>query len=379
MLGFVLASTALPAVAEDQTAETATVKYDEGTTITSSDGRFKLKTTGKLQFREDTTNPDAGSATSHFFIARGRIELEGFVFSENTGYTLNYAVADKGASLIKDFYVNQKIATRWVQVRFGQFKTPLSRQSINGDFALEMPEASELVNFEQANRDMGVMIHNGFDSSPNGFEYAIGIFNGALNAEPNTPVTTTCTPGMMMTISCTSTSMLPTNVPADWEPSFVGRVGWNYGGIKAYQEADLEGGPLRFAIGVSYRENIEDLTGLNHEVHADAIVKLYGLDVSGAYVWYENADDDGQQGYYVQSGYFITPAHLQVVARFASIDSSSSDGQTLEMRAGLNYYFHDHRYKVMTDFGVVKDTGTADPGQTKTDQFETRLMAQLVF
>ena len=221
----------------------ATVKYDEGTTVTSNDGRFKLKLTGKFQFREDTTNPDEGSATSHFFIARGRIELEGFVFSENTGYKLNYAVADQGASPIRDIYLNQKIATRWVQVRFGQYKTPLARQAIMSDFALEMPETSELVNFEQANRDMGVMIHNGFEESPDGFEYEIGIFNGALNAEPNTPATTTCTPEMMMmTISCTSTSKLPSNVPTDWEPAFIGRVGWNYGGIKGYQEADWRAG-----------------------------------------------------------------------------------------------------------------------------------------
>ena len=96
-------------------------------------------------------------------------------------------------------------------------------------------------------------------------------------------------------------------------------------------------------------------------------------------MWFEDSDGAGQQGYYAQAGYFITAGHLQVSGRFASMDSSRSDGQTLEMRGGLNYYFENHRYKVMTDYGVVKDTGTADAGKTKTNQFEARLMAQLLF
>ena len=39
-----------------------------------------------------------------------------------------------------------------------------------------------------------------------------------------------------------------TNVPSKFRPAVIGRVGINRGGIKGYQEADLEGGPLRFGV-----------------------------------------------------------------------------------------------------------------------------------
>jgi phosphate-selective porin len=367
--------------------------YDGGADLKSEDDRFELKLNGKLQAREESFIPTNGATSnSRFLIARARLIFEGHVWDKTIGFKVEYSFSDKGATFLKDYYVNKSFGGGQLQVRLGQFKRPLNRQDILSDFATEMPEKAETVAFADGARDLGLMLHNGYDKSPNGLEWALGVFNGTVSENPSQTATststTTCdnmTPPNCTTTTTTTVSQ-PTNVPTNFNPTGLARVGFNFGGIKGYSEADLEGGPARFAVAASFREDFANHASSNikHELGVDAIFKAFGFDLSGAFFWIKPPDKGGatqkaQTGYYAQAGYFVTPKHLQVTARFASVPATNTDGNELEGRGGLNYYFFSHNWKVSTDYGVVTDTGTMLAGKTPTKQFQVRVQAQLVF
>jgi hypothetical protein len=114
-------------------------------------------------------------------------------------------------------------------------------------------------------------------------------------------------------------------------------------------------------------ESVSD--NMSHGVQADAIVKVEGLDVlAGIYLMKEKSDD-AQLGYLVQAGYFVVPKKIQVAARFA-LAAEDEETDLLEARAGFNYYFQGHAWKIVTDAGFTKETDV-DP------VLQLRTMAQL--
>ena len=120
------------------------------------------------------------------------------------------------------------------------------------------------------------------------------------------------------------TSGTPSNVPADFGPAIVVHAGWNHGGIKGYSEGDLEGGPLRYAVGLSYRMNPRDFDkdanddlNIEHAVALDAMVKVEGLGISGAVILKKDGQADAEVGFYGQAGYMVVPKKILGALRVA--------------------------------------------------------------
>ena len=113
-----------------------------------------------------------------------------------------------------------------------------------------------------------------------------------------------------------------------------------------------------------------------HAVEGDVILKVAGFDANGTVAWVKEPGVDGRMSFHIQGGYFVTPKHAQVVARFAMlpITVAGNKENTLEARGGFNYFFFGHALKWLTDFGIQKDT--TDGAAT---DFQFRTQGQIMF
>jgi hypothetical protein len=259
-----------PAEEEDPALKT---RYDKGFVLESADGQFHLKTGLRTQLRFESRKViDGGEFNSNFGLPRIRLQLEGHAYGKANAYKVEFDFANKGFSLLKDFFYEHAFSDK-LRLRLGQWKKPINRQELISDFGSEFLERSITNEFIGGGRDQGLAVHNNYEKSPEGIEWAVGVFNGSsdrprfsateLDCEDPTDVTT-----------CTVTPGTPSNVPSDFGPLMVARVGFNKGGIKGYTDSDLEGGPLRFAVAASYAVNLGDLAedALNHRVAVDGLI-----------------------------------------------------------------------------------------------------------
>lgn len=379
------APAAEPAAAEAEPE--AGIKYDKGFVLSSGDEKFELKTNLRSQIRLEVTKPDASDEfVAAFVIPRLRLQFEGFAYGKANAYKVEFDFASRGNPSLKDGYLDRDFDG--IHLRGGQWKRPFTRHQMSSDFGLHFIESSIQGRFATDNvvRDLGVAVHNGYDKSPDGIEWVAGLFNGSGEAakqkitcpapdmpgDPIDPATCTITP--------------PTNVPSDFDPVFTARVGYNHGGIKGYQEGDVEGGDLRFAVAAAYKldfnnftKNADDAAALGHALSLDGILKVAGFALSGALavvgVADANPDTDAELGFFADAGYFVVPKHLEVAARYGNLPTPTNfDERDQEILGALNYYFEQHNFKLMLDGGVITHSGD----ETATD-LQIRTQAQLVF
>jgi hypothetical protein len=359
-------------------------RYDKGFIAATADEKFELKLGLRTQTRLEVTRPEAKDEfESRFFLPRIRLQLEGFAYGKANTYKLEYDAGNQGFSAIKDFFVEHSFtsasAPAQVRLRLGQWKKPFNRQELTSDFALALAERHASGAFAGSGRDIGLALHSGYEKSPSGVEWALGVFNGttekstqkltcAAPEDPTEPIDPSdCKVG------------LPSNVPTDFLPELVARLGWNQGGedgIKGYSELDLEGGPLRFAVAAAYRVRLNDLVdsdALEHGAEADFVVKVHGFDVGGAVLVSKKGTDDAELGGYGQAGFVAVPRRLAIVGRFGSTPIDGSEKNKLETIGGVNLLAQGHNMKLVLEGGVVHDTGTQD------DDLVARAQAQLVF
>ncbi len=352
------------------------VTYDRGTIIASDDGGFEVKLTVRNQLRAESTRPteDGAETSSRFYVPRSRLGFEGRVFGDATRFKVEVALGDRGSfGFLRDVYVERALAARTVWLRAGQWKRPFNRQELVGDFSSEFNERANTAEFAGGGRDLGIAVQSEVERSPDGLEWVVGVFNAFSGGADRPSITTTCTEEQPMTIDCTTSNA--TNVPADFGPAVVARVGWNHGGIKAYSEGDLERGPLRFAVGAAYKVDLADGGERSHGGQLDAIVKVEGLDVEvGGFAMKLASANKTRFGAMIQGGYFVTPK-LQLAARFAVAPTTPARDQ-LEVRAAINWYWQGHAFKWANDVGVLQQTGE-DPTTMASDEPELQLRSML--
>ena len=355
---------------------TVSASYDKGFTLATSDDEFELKAGVRSQFRIEVFKADQDDAEfeSHFVIPRLRLQLEGFAFGTQNTYKVEFDMGNRGDPTLKDFFVNHAFNDS-VQIRAGQWKKPFSRHEIVSDFGSEFNERAIANSWAGAGRDVGVAVHNGYEKSPDGIEWAAGMFNGT-GEKPS------------QTVSCedpadpeTCVPSTPTNVPVDFDPELVARVGWNMGGIKGYSEGDLEEGPMRLGVAAGYRLNFNQLAKdaddallLEHGIELDGLLKVAGFDAQAGLFFLKEGDADFELGFLLQAGYFVVPKIAEFAARFSLIpDGAAEDEDLMETRLAFDWYFHGHNFKLMTDAGLLTSTAA------ETNDIQVRSQVQLVF
>jgi hypothetical protein len=184
-LGEVTATAALPAAPVEEPPapaddKTVSVTYDKGLTFETADDAYELKLGLRSQFRiEAVARPTSTrpSSQSSFLLPRLRLQLEGHAYGEANRYKVEFDMANKGYALLKDAWVDHAFA-QGPRVRAGQWKKPFNRQEMVSDFGSEFLERSLMpTSSSGAGRDLGVALHNNYEKSPEGLEWAIGIFN----------------------------------------------------------------------------------------------------------------------------------------------------------------------------------------------------------
>jgi hypothetical protein len=356
-------------------APAVSVAYDKGLTFANEDETFQLKTLLRGQLRTESRRADIGGANleqkTNFQIPRLRIQFEGIAYGPNNAFKIEFDMAGRGFAILKDAFFDNSFSDK-LKLRIGEWKKPINRQEMMSEFSRQFLEASLTTDFAGAGRDLGIALHNGYDKSPEGIEWAIGLFNGTGDRALKNPVL--CTDPADPT---TCVAPTPTNVPADFQPDLVARIGYNQGGIKGYSEADLEGGPLRFAVGASYQLRFNDRPGDiggfgRHSAVVDALVKVNGLSALVAGYLVKVGEDDPHFGALVQPGYFLVPKTYEVSARFAFRPTDADPDETIqEILGAFTWYWEGHNLKWGTDFGVIRTSGV--------DTTDLQIRSQLQF
>lgn len=355
-----------PAEPKAEEKKKPNVGYDKGFFIRSDDGKFTLKLTGRVQpfYNLLRTEGPPKNYANNFEVRRARLTLEGNVHSKKLLYKMQSDFG-KGFVTLKDFHADVEVADD-VWVRVGQWKRPFSRQQINSSGKLEITDRAITDKAFGAGRDIGLAIRNDYEKSPE-LEWIVGVFNGTGDASKITSVTTTDP----MTMVTTTTTTLPTNVPKEFKPALVGRVGINRNGLKGYSEADLEGGPLRYglALSVLLEGDFDENDQSNQKAEVDGIVKVDGASISGAFYTETAQNGDGVRdfeqsliGFHLQAGYMVVPKHWQVAGRYALVnDVRTSDpvaADQQEISIGGNYFGFGHDAKIAAAVRFIK-TGDA--------------------
>jgi hypothetical protein len=342
----------------DKAKPTGNTGYDKGFFIKSDDGKFSLKMTGRVHSFLALTRAKTPAAdwTGAFEIRQARLVLDGHLHGKNLKYRVQTDFG-RGNPSLRDFLADAHLGAG-VWVRAGQWKRPFSRQFMASSGRLEIPERAITDRAFGTGRDIGVALHNGYEDSP-AIEWTFGVWNGTGEA-----ATTRVTTDPMTGTGTATTS----NVPREFKPAFVGRIGINSPGIKGYSEADLEGGPLRWAAAASFwgEADFDRNDQSNDRVELDFIVKAQGFSGSGAF--YAMTQQAGTHvlsdqelayiGFHAQVGYMLTPS-WQGAGRFAMVDGRQ-DGliDTKEIAVGGTYYGWGHDAKIAADVRLLK-TGEA--------------------
>ena len=347
----------------------ATVLRGKTFKLRSEDGKSSLGISGRLQFRWDAEYK-RGSGSGSELTDRFSLPAARFTFDGNIHGDLEYKLqldVGKGDPALKDYFLEKPIAGGGkITVRAGQFKKPFSRQQITSSGSLQMLTRSISDKFSGSGRDLGVMVSNRFEKSPEGLEWALGVFNGTGEAGA-----ITC-PVPAAGSTATSVTCARSNIPGDIGPQAALRVGYNKGKIKGYSESDLEGGPLRIAVAASYLIDFKDFKSeaFEHRVGIDFAVKKCGFSATGAAYVVDKSDADGsfdfakQYAAFGQVGFFLVPSKYEFTARVSrnpQLGSAAApqNQNQLEILAGFNWFGAGHAWKLQTQAGVIHDTGDA--------------------
>ncbi len=171
---------------------------EEGFGIKSSDGAFEIKMRGQIQldgrffpggdgFASGNTDDAAVRASDTFLVKQFRPILQGTVFGKYDFLLVPDFGNNKTA--IQDAYVDARF-TPWFQVKAGKQKVPFGLERLQGDADGKFIERGLTSNIAP-NRDIGIQAHGIVGDEM--LDYAVGIFDGALDGSSTDSFTTTDT------------------------------------------------------------------------------------------------------------------------------------------------------------------------------------------
>ncbi len=159
-------------MAQDKPAAVAGWDKKSHAFLRSEDGSFETQLTGYGQL--DFRGYQAGNHPPNtFLIRRARLAVEGKL-ERYFDFKVEGDFADTSSTLLRDFYVNINRIDEF-QLRFGQFRVPISQEEIRRDQLQDFVERS-MVNNLVPSRSPGVMVSGVINKGA--FEYQIGAFNG---------------------------------------------------------------------------------------------------------------------------------------------------------------------------------------------------------
>lgn len=352
------------------------IGYKKGFYFQTHDGKFSMKTNGRIQFRYSFEDFDRKDDDSSFRLRRARIKWTGHAYKDFK-YKIELALRSSGT---KDGSKGVELIDWWADytrypfanIRFGQWKVPFNRQRVVSSENLQLIDRS-VANFEFAlNRQIGVQ---GFGKLFNKrLEYYFGFFNGNNRNESRND---------------------------NNEHMFLFRTSYNllggYGKGISEVESDIAYSekPLAHISGAIAFDSTEDVTldveGLvvavpPSEADRTSIVVEYGFKYKGfsaigEYYWRKThgiADTNIiDQGFFAQAGYFLIPKKFEVTGRYSLVDFDDElkADATRETTFGLNWFFAEHKSKLQFNATRIDNE---KPGPDDID-YKYRFQYQLSF
>ena len=340
--------------------------------------KAEVNLTSRLQVRythetfDDIESPPSPFPSSledkgSFRIRRMRIKLDGWIYSKELTYELQWDLADtanslQDANLDYDFTGGRKL----FRLKAGQFKAPFSQQQLTSSGNQQLVDRSILDAFFVPGRQIGMQLWGqiGPDAYPDFVDWRVGVFNG--NGRTSTA-----------------------NDNNDFE--YNGRVMVSPWGSVGYSESNLEGYDLRVSFIGEYNTNntiVQPATGARtgtdvETFGAGVVVKAFkSLFVYGQYFAGDSENPAGtetdREGWLIQGGWLLTP-RWEIAGRWAQIDpnTDTDDNDQKEWRAGISWYLNKHNWKLQADYGVTEND--AAPATTNRKLKELRVQAQLLF
>ncbi|MGM0555140.1 MAG: porin [Myxococcota bacterium] len=335
--------------------------YDGGFWVETADGNQRVKLSGGFTPRLNITDVDEPSDDGdeyQFLVRRARVKVSGHAFTPRLDWELQLGLG--GSVRLLSGNIDYEILEDSLYLYAGMDRLPYMREQLTSHWRLQFAERSIVEDQFGEGYDTGIALHN---SKRSGFEWSAGIYNGTR-------------------------SDLDTNPPADiaermFEPTLAARIGWSSDDMKGYTEGDVEGGPLRFGVGLTALSQLAlpEQAERADKIGLDFILKAHGFSFVAAGHTAARSAGEGffnqeifVSGVRAQAGY-VFASRFEPVVRYAVVIPRAEDTMTQEARGGLNVYLVGHRLKLQADAGAVTRT---TPGVDATD-WNGRLQAVVRF
>jgi len=351
--------------------------WKRGLTFLSKDQKYSLKFRILLQpryeFQSYNTALEGKDDQNTFRMRRLLISWEGNGFTKNLEYKAQVnAVASDWKDFLEDAYMNYRFMDP-LQVEFGQYKIPYSKQQINSSGRLQFTErslASE--EFRWAATDGtttttctlpggGTVSGTGISACGGGatktstttyserkFHYDTGLMIQGQAFDRRLEYYASVTNGSG-----------PNRLNVNNEFLYLGRAVWNILGQYGYSEADVDylEHPALF-IGGSGGFNSQDNTQTKiAQAGGEIGFKYKGASLQGEYFYrHKNplaGPTTGDHGYYVQAGYTVLPRRLEVAGRASQVFLAGPKNNKSEYTAGINYYVFGHDLKLQGNYSYL--------------------------
>ena len=245
--------------------------------LSSSDGdssiRFQLAAQIRWEFDNTDRGPDRPAEQENsIFFRRLRAVISGSLVSEDFTYKLHFNLVPGALELI-DLWIDYRFH-RHIAVRLGQDKIPFTRYRLGSFSTRPVLEWSTPTRYFGAERQIGVMVHNGVGRPPR-FEYQLGIATG-VNARASNGV---AMPLVFGAERPNPSDLTDPSAPSSFHPELIVHVAYNHADIDTKTPQDFDGGPPRFSVGLSAAWDVrpEPRQDLTLRVAPEVVLKVRGF------------------------------------------------------------------------------------------------------
>ncbi len=350
-----------------QSESPARIYWNKGTRIEFPEQHLTHMVQTFIQTRYVYSRSNKEKAVSDFEVNKARLTFSGTALSEEFSYYLHVdflggTAADKSRSAsLKDAYISW-LPVSFITTKIGQFKMPISRQYLTGDFATQFIERSIASDYFSTGREggaraeirptartqLGVGISNGKSTHEGANLSGVDVYNSYFIDGHYTPF---------------GTMNYAEEGDIDWSDSWA----LGLGGAFMFGESreELPTSPIRNSIEIS---NLDvSLKGHGVGIHGE----LYRTDTS------VQGDplvtDATPQGGYIQAGYFVQPKLLELSARYSAIscDGGAARGSCAgtkfqsQSSLGASYFLIRHSLKLQLNWDFLRKDASEEDAADK--------------
>nr|MDQ5872724.1 OprO/OprP family phosphate-selective porin [Acidobacteriota bacterium] len=285
--------------------------------------KAEINLSSRMQIRythemfDDIRNPATPLPTSledkgSFRIRRMRVKFDGWIYTKDLTYELQWELADTSGNLLQDANLDYDFTggKKLFRLKVGQFKAPFSHQQLASSGVQQLVDRSILDAFFVPGRQLGLQLWGqvGPEAFPDFVDWRVGVFNG--NGRTSTA-----------------------NDNDEFE--YVTRVMVSPWGSVGYSESNLEAYDLRVSFAGEYNNNdtiVQPATGARtgtdvETFGAGVVVKAFkSLFLYGQYFSGESDTPAGvetkRDGWMIQGGWLLTPK-WEIAGRWAELDPNT--------------------------------------------------------